>query len=187
MKVLKMTPRPARPNVKRDDHKSGLFRPRRRAAPAQRVRPATPAVTLLETLTDSWDHLQGNGGLPQCIAVAIGATGVPLATSLPVRETVEHWRTSRQCHPAEVFIELTRPDGRPWNFDFTQQGLDLVTTGSVASPGFYSAERALRFDHLGRPSRNVLFSLLPEDQTLAIAFTTSGELRWSLDTGSGSP
>ncbi len=83
--------------------------------------------------------------------------------------------------PSETFAELTRPDGRPWTFDFAQQGLDLVTIGTAGSPDFYSVERALRFDHLGRPSRNVLFSLVAEDQTLAVTITTAGEVRWSLD------
>lgn len=83
--------------------------------------------------------------------------------------------------PDETFTELTRPDGRPWTFDFALQGLDLVTIGTAGSPDFYSVERALRFDHLGRPSRNVLFSLLAEDLTLAVTITTAGEVRWSLD------
>ena len=57
----------------------------------------------------------------------------------------------------------------------------MVTIGTAGSPDFYSVERALRFDHLGRPSRNVLFSLLAEDLTLAVTITTAGEVRWSLD------
>ncbi len=29
--------------------------------------------------------------------------------------------------PDETYSELTRPDGRPWNFNFAEQGLELVT------------------------------------------------------------
>lgn len=83
--------------------------------------------------------------------------------------------------PGETFAELTRPDGRPWTLDFAQQGLDLVTIGTAGSPEFYSVERALRFDHLGRLSRNALFSLVAENQTLAVTITTTREVRWSLN------
>lgn len=83
--------------------------------------------------------------------------------------------------PGETFAELTRPDGRPWTLDFAQQRLDLVTIETAGSPEFYSVERALRFDHLDRPSRNALFSLVAKDQRLAVTITTAGEVRWSLD------
>lgn len=89
--------------------------------------------------------------------------------------------------PDETFVELTRPDGRPWNFDFAQESLDLVTLGPVKSPGFYSQTRALRFDHLGRPSRNVLFSLVADKHMLAITITTSGKVFWSLDANTSVP
>ncbi len=89
--------------------------------------------------------------------------------------------------PDETFVELTRPDGRPWNFDFAQESLDLVTLGPVKSPGFYSQTRALRFDHLGRPSRNVLFSLVADNHMLAITITTGGKVFWSLDANTTVP
>ena len=91
----------------------------------------------------------------------------------------------------EVFVELTRPDGRPWNFNFEDQGLHLVTIAEGNSSDFYSQERALRFDHLGKPSRNVLFALQADKQSLAVAVSTSGELYWNIVTtnkgGKGKP
>ncbi|MCH8912822.1 MAG: hypothetical protein IIA33_04555 [Planctomycetes bacterium] len=83
--------------------------------------------------------------------------------------------------PGETFAELPRPDGRPWTLDFAPQRLDLVTIQTDGSPDFYSVERSLRFDHLDRPSRNALFSLVAENQTLAVTITTTREVRWSLD------
>ena len=91
----------------------------------------------------------------------------------------------------EVFVELTRPDGRSWNFNFASQGLHLVTIAQGNSSDFYSQERALRFDHLGKPSRNVLFALEADKQSLAVAVSTSGELYWNIVTtnkgGKGKP
>ena len=83
-------------------------------------------------------------------------------------------------------MELSRPDGRPWTFDFAERGLDLVRIGSDTAPGFYSSERALRFDHLGKPSRNVLFSLEAEDLIMAVSITTAGEVLWTLGPAAGS-
>lgn len=85
----------------------------------------------------------------------------------------------------ETFVELSRPDGRPWTFDFAERGLDLVRIGNDTAPGFYSSERALRFDHLGKPSRNVLFSLEAEDLIMAISITTAGEVLWNLGPAAG--
>lgn len=87
---------------------------------------------------------------------------------------------------SETFVELSRPDGRPWTFDFAERGLDLVRIGNDTAPGFYSSERALRFDHLGKPSRNVLFSLEAEDLIMAVSITTAGEVLWTLGPAAGS-
>ena len=73
------------------------------------------------------------------------------------------------------------------------ESLDLLlpTVAEGNSSDFYSQERALRFDHLGKPSRNVLFALQADKQSLAVAVSTSGELYWNIVTtnkgGQGKP